>query len=304
MIDDWQCPLCRSSEAGWLFDTTDAMNVTRSAFSVVECGRCGLFSINPRPAHEELLALYPQDYEPFWAPLDEEPNGLRRWLRRRHWGIRCRAVHRARPEGGRLLDIGCATGHFLHELCRDKHWQGVGIDINEGALEVARRQGVNVLLGELTKLSLPPASFDVVTIWEVIEHVPDPAKTLIEIHRILQPGGTLLLSTPNGQSLQARFWREHWHGWELPRHIQVFSSRTLHQLLVEKGFAPVRSLHFPLERFYAVASANRWLRLNHREHALTRSFVSVVGLTAWPIFRIIDHTRAASSIVLEARAEP
>lgn len=305
-MNDWHCPLCGHDRACKRFDSADVTGATSRTFAVVRCCCCTLFSLRPRPQARELLSLYPQDYEPLWMPLSEETNRLLRWMRRRHWAIRCRLVRRVRPGGGWILDLGCATGLFLHELCQGGQWQGIGLDINEGALAVARRQAVAVLCGEAGELGLPSAFFDVVTMWDVIEHVPDPVGTLAEVRRILRAGGVLLLSTVNGESWQARLWGRYWGGWDVPRHLQVFSSQTLRRLLENTGFEVVKRFSFPMERFYAVESARRYLQghAGGSVRAILQRLIPLVGMAAWPLFRLIDQVSSASSIVLAARSVP
>jgi 2-polyprenyl-3-methyl-5-hydroxy-6-metoxy-1,4-benzoquinol methylase len=235
--------------------------------------------------------------------MDEEKKPLLRWARRRHFGYRCQSVRRARLGGGRALDVGCGTGLFLSEMVRRGNWYGVGMDINQRALAVARRQGVPGWCGEAGDLCLSTASIDIVTMWDVLEHVLDPRKTLSEIHRILKPDGVLLLSTPNGRSWQARLWGKSWCGWDVPRHLQVFAPQVLHRFLKEMGFEVVRHLSFPMERFYLVESGRRWLRTYHSAwtEPIARWLMPLLGWTIWPVLRLIDRTPSASSIVLEAR---
>ena len=301
-MSDWQCPLCKCTWMDWLFNSTDVTQSTCRTFAVVRCCRCNVFSLQPRPQPHEILSLYPQNYQPFKGH-EEDLNCFSRWSYRRHYGYRRRAVCQAKPGGGRLLDVGCGTGSFLSELQRAGGWQTMGIDINQSAVGVACRRGVNARRGELSALDLPTSSFDVVTMWEVIEHVLDPRKTLVEIRRILKPEGVLLLSTPNGESWQARLWGVHWPGWDIPRHLQVFSLPTLRQLLRYTGFEIVRRLAFPMERFYAVEGARRWLQVQGCESSQpsVRRLTSLMGLAAWPVLRLTDNIPSASSLVIEAR---
>jgi len=303
-MSQWECPLCGCGEARQLFDSTDLTSASAETWCVVECCGCSLHSLSPRPSRADLLALYPPDYDPFRGPVDDEPSWVRRWLRQRHYALRCQAVRHARPQGGRLLDIGCATGNFAHELCRDGQWKVIGVDVNWRALTVARHQEVPVWCGESDELCLSAASCDVITLWEVIEHVPDPRTTLIEARRILRPGGTLLLSTPNSACWQARLWHRCWAGWEVPRHLQVFSPQTLLRLLRETGFEVIRRVFFPMERFYAVESARRWLsiHLDGRTGTIAQRLTQAAGLAAWPLLRIADYMPTAASLALEARA--
>jgi ubiquinone/menaquinone biosynthesis C-methylase UbiE len=202
-----------------------------------------------------------------------------------------------------LLDIGCGSGGFLRALSLGGAWRGVGMDIHPAALDIARSQGVRVWCGEASAVGLPSASFEVVTMWEVIEHVPAPRQALSEVRRVLKPGGSLLLGTPNSAGWQARCWGEHWIGWDVPRHLQVFSFQTLRRALEEAGFVVVRRLSFPGERFYAVESARRWAQ-GHGN--CVTGFVGQVaraaGWATWPALRLADATPWASCIALEARA--
>ena len=263
----------------------------------------GIFLL-PRPQRSELAELYPAAYEPFQPPVDDEPSFLQRWLRRRHYRLRARLLHCACPNGGVLLDMGCATGNFVREVCRNTGWRGVGFDLSTRALTVAHSQGIAVWCGEATSIALPDAVCDAVTLWEVIEHVPDPQATLAEVRRVLRPGGTLLLSTPNGASWQARNWGRHWAGWDPPRHLHVFSFPILQQLLHASGLHITQRHALPLERFYLVDSIRRWLRYKQALSKETECVAVLLGLAAWPLLWLLDRVwPAASAIVLEARSE-
>jgi SAM-dependent methyltransferase len=145
---------------------------------------------------------------------------------------------------------------------------------------------------------------DVVTAWEVLEHAPNPRAMLAEIRRVLRPGGALLLSTPNAGGWQAGLWREHWAGWHMPRHMQVFTPETLARLLRETGFCVARRAVFPGERFFVAASLRS--RLGQHRGRVLRTAVGLlaraVGLAGWPIFTLLDRLSGASALVIEARA--
>lgn len=287
-----------------MFEAPAVIRGLRRRFTVVQCLNCNSFSLYPRLPKEEILSLYSPNYEPYWKPIATERNLLLRWSRRRHYAYRCRAVYTSCPEGGQVLDVGCGTGGFLYELQRTGKYQVIGIDINEYALSLAQQQGIRVQYGELVDLCFPAASFDVVTAWEVIEHVRDPEATLGEIHRVLKPTGTLLLSTPNGASWQARFWRNYWCGWDLPRHLQIFSRESLYELLRNSGFRIIRNIHFPTERYYFVESARLWLKAHVGPPAcdIMEKSIALAGLALWPIFRMVDRSSSSSTIVVEARS--
>jgi 2-polyprenyl-3-methyl-5-hydroxy-6-metoxy-1,4-benzoquinol methylase len=139
---------------------------------------------------------------------------------------------------GSLLDVGCGSGIWLSSM-RDLGWQVEGVDFDEAAVEVARKQGLKVRHGALEQQDYPPETFDAVTLNHVIEHVPDPVGTLMECARILKRGGKLVLSTPNTASLGHTVFGEHWRGLEPPRHLHIFSESSLFRVLRLAGFHEV-----------------------------------------------------------------
>jgi SAM-dependent methyltransferase len=297
----WNCPLCDSVGFEWLFDISDFATNSNRIFSIRKCRQCNLFSIFPRPQLQELLAYYPADYEPYQEPGKENWSAVKKRLRQRHYQLRCREVYSAVGGEGRLLDIGCGTGEFLVALLKSGSWQAIGIDINPYAVQTASRRGLDVRLGDLSDLEFPAKSFDAVTIWEAIEHLPNPMQTIEDIGRLLRPGGYLFLSTPNGDSLQARFWRKYWVGWDVPRHLQVFTPQVLCHLLEGNGFILKGKFAFPTERYFAVESIRRWIRMNHQSPfaRLSSKIIPFLGVIAWPVFRLLDFTPMASSIALK-----
>jgi len=144
---------------------------------------------------------------------------------------------RHRPSG-RVLDVGCGEGSRVERL-RDLGWIAAGVDFDAAALEAGRRRGLDLRLGSVESLGEPTASFDAITLSHVIEHVPDPLATLTECHRLLRPGGVLWSATPNVRSEGASRWGAAWRGWEIPRHLQVFSGPALATLVSRAGFEHV-----------------------------------------------------------------
>jgi 2-polyprenyl-3-methyl-5-hydroxy-6-metoxy-1,4-benzoquinol methylase len=142
---------------------------------------------------------------------------------------------RARP-GRRLLDVGCGNGQLLI-LLRDLGWQVEGVEIDPAAVEQACASGIKVRSGSLEAQQYPADHFDVVTMSHVLEHVHDPAVLLRECHRILCPGGRLVAVTPNLESWGHRRFRESWRGLEPPRHLFLYTAKSLQMLARNAGFA-------------------------------------------------------------------
>ena len=170
-------------------------------------------------------------------------------------------VERHGNRGGDALDVGCGTGEFLLAL-RDRGWSVLGQEVNANAAGIAIEAGLDVRTCSLDRCGFEAESFDLVTLWDVVEHLPDPVSTLREIRRILRPGGLLVLSTPDLKSLDSRLFAGWWHGLEIPRHLVLFGPETMRQALQRAGFEKV-------ERKYISGSYH--VRLLSVQALITRS---------------------------------
>jgi SAM-dependent methyltransferase len=134
-----------------------------------------------------------------------------------------------------LLDVGSGDGDFLRRALRSGY-RAVGQEINAEAVASAQKAGVDVRLGELDEVAFPPASFDVVRLWHVLEHVPDPVRTLKTVHGLLRPNGLLVLGVPDFASPARRLFGVRWSGLQLPYHRHHFTHATLRATLEAGGF--------------------------------------------------------------------
>ncbi|NJN15793.1 MAG: class I SAM-dependent methyltransferase [Oscillochloris sp.] len=238
------CPMCGADRPEILFSGGDLLHQAAETFRLVTCERCGHIYQNPRPTEAAIGRFYPDNYIAFQGAIEDEPNPLRRIERRYGQSMRCGAVHRAARKPGTILDIGCATGIFLDGM-RRRGWQTVGIEPSEHAADYARnRLGLEVYTGRLEDVALPEAGFDAISMWDVLEHVHEPQRVLREVARLLRPGGRLILSLPNPDSLEARLLGEHWLGWDLPRHLNLFRPPLLRGILARHGMPVERIRSF------------------------------------------------------------
>jgi SAM-dependent methyltransferase len=210
-------------------------------FTLVRCATCSLVYQNPRLDLDELETYYPQAYDPYIASPWANPNLLKRIQHLSALKQRWRLVEQWAPRrsGKRtILDIGCATGSFL--AAASAAWQTVGVEFSAEAAQRAREQfGLTVYQGSVEHAPLTPGQFDVVTMWDVLEHVPNPTETLRCAHRLLRPDGILLARVPNLDAWDARLFGDAWAGLDQPRHMFVTSEATLARLLEGTGFQPL-----------------------------------------------------------------
>jgi len=211
-------------------------------FQVVRCGACGLFYTNPRRTPSQTTELYSEDYFASDDPsrLGYDDYSLHAEGLRRVFADNLAIIERYFPAPGTVLDVGCAFGYFI-ETAVSKGWGAEGVEISAFASEVARkRTGASVHTGTLAHAALGAASFDAVTMWDMLEHSLDPSAELSEVNRILKPGGCLFLTIPDAGSRMARLMGSHWYGFKSAgEHNYFFSAETIERMLAKAGFALV-----------------------------------------------------------------
>jgi SAM-dependent methyltransferase len=229
------------------------------------CPRCG-FLFQPGLPVEDLRSNHDEDYfEHYAADEDYDSQGS---LRRHEARVRLRWLRGYGCSSGRLLEVGVARGDFLAEA-RRAGFTPLGIEPEpSSAGEARRRSGVDVLVGWAEDVELPPASFDVVCLWHVIEHIPRPRPVLKALRRSLKPGGLLFCEVPNAGSVMARVQGNRWEYLDPEHHVGFFDPRTLRRALESTGYEEVRTDTIPMFR-YAPPSVSTLLRRLPRRMAFS-----------------------------------
>jgi SAM-dependent methyltransferase len=258
--EETNCNLCGNRQSDILYPLADTAHFVPGQFTLRRCVVCGLMYLSPRPTPESIAHYYPVDYNPYRTPIEDERWPLMRWMRRRKLSRRRRLIEKYSGQTrGRVLDVGCATGLFLHELALTG-WHTAGVELVASAAEFARQRfGLEVFQGMLADAPYGEASFDVVTFWDVLEHTFSPRDELRQAARLLRPNGVLALSVPNWDSFDRGLFGRHWQGLDSPRHLYVFSRPTLTRLLTEAGFSDLQWLCFMPGYFTSLPSLQRWL---------------------------------------------
>ena len=251
------CPLCGTAGRGLYEHLPDCLFGTAGEWGFSQCPRsdCGLVWLNPVPLAEDLHLAYQSYFTHADAPACQTAPSLTNKLLSAAYNAAAslpRALLESRKEQqhracmfltdqspGRLLDVGCGDGTFLHKM-QARGWKVDGVDFDRKAIENARvRYNLELRHGDLASAAFASSTFDAVTLNHVIEHVPDPAGLLAEALRVLKGGGRLVVITPNASSLGHRLFKEAWLGLDPPRHLQVFSPQTLRTCAERAGVRSV-----------------------------------------------------------------
>jgi SAM-dependent methyltransferase len=228
--------------ACWTCGTPAARDTGFPSLGYVRCPACDLV-FAPDSSHARLRELYGDAYFEDYGmegAYDEHAE-----QRRQEAHVRARWLRGVAPTGGRLLEVGCASGWFLAEA-RAIGYDAVGIEpAGEMAAAARERSGAEVHTAMLEDAALAPGSFDVAGAFHVLEHLAAPRDALSAVRSALRPGGRLLLELPNIASLRAAREGEDWYGMEPAHHVAHYSPRALDALLRAAGLQPevVESVH-------------------------------------------------------------
>lgn len=255
-----RCDLCGADDTTILYAGDAWRQPVPDGLALVRCRRCGLMYLNPRPSPAEIGGYYADSYGPYKQAIEDERSRLMRWARRRKLVARRRIIERYSVlRSGWILDVGCATGLFLHEMAL-AGWQTAGIEPNAAAASYAHnRFGLDIFEGMVEQAPYRPGSFDAVTFWDVLEHTFSPSDTLSRSAELLRPGGLLAINIPNWDSIERQWFGPHWIGLDPPRHLYVFTRDTLTALLNRAGFRPLAWICFMPSFFSFIISLEHWL---------------------------------------------
>jgi 2-polyprenyl-3-methyl-5-hydroxy-6-metoxy-1,4-benzoquinol methylase len=257
-----QCPICNSEIFAHYLDCKD-YTVSKEVFRLMQCSACSLVITSPRPEMEFLGDYYAsEDYVSHTETKKGLINRIYLLARKYALGRKKKLLNTKAPAKGNLLDYGCGTGAFLHTM-GSNGWQVTGVEPDEGARKLAAsRIGKEILTPEhLVKLD--DGSFDIITLWHVLEHVPEPVLSCKEFYRLLKPGGKLILALPNHLSQDAQKYRGAWAAYDVPRHLFHFNSLNIKNIANKIGFSKMEVLPMKMDAFYI-----SWLSEKYLNHSM------------------------------------
>ncbi len=286
------CPVCGTRERAVLHEklSDKIFGCARGQWTLYRCSDCRAAYLDPRPNRETIGLAY----ERYYTHIDRDDaraqanvgsrlgaaaraciNGYRNRCYGTHIDnasaigsalisamppiaryFDANARHLARPSKGadRLLDVGSGNGEFLN-FANDAGWNVTGLDLDDKAVEVSRKSGLDVHHGTLDLFANQSMEYDLITVAHVIEHVHDPKKLISDCFRLLKPGGKLWLETPNIDALGHQRFGRNWRGLEPPRHLVILSQDSLSKALTNVGFTDIHYFNRGLNTVFTYAES-------------------------------------------------
>jgi len=238
------CPMCGVYVFNPKHSLSDRLyKTTNQVFKIVECRGCGLLRLDPRPDEDEMEKYYPDRYWAYGGTRKGFTGVYRRFVLRDHLRFVKKAIKRMRIGTARILDIGCGAGDLLGALRKRGH-SGIGLDISASALKSAAELKVPGVRADHSEPPFANATFDVVSMFHVLEHVPDPDEAIAVAARLLKPNGRMVIQVPNADCMQYAILGRFWIGLDVPRHTFAYRRLDLEQILERNGMVVTRRKYF------------------------------------------------------------
>lgn len=244
------CPACGSSDWKVTGQAKD-YSVSGEWFELKECLTCHLKATHPQPPPQQIGRYYATEE---YISHSDTRTGLTNKLFHKARSIMLKkkydwVLQATGMEKGKLLDVGAGTGYFAKYM-QDHAWEVIALEPDQTARKIAAEKLGIPLQPIETLADQTPASFDVITLWHVLEHVHDIKGYMNHFHSLLKKGGVLLIAVPNYTSRDARQYGSQWAAYDVPRHLWHFSPASMEKLLTKYGFTPFQKIKMPLDAFY------------------------------------------------------
>ena len=232
--------------------------LTQEEFELFQCDHCGLVFTVPRPTPEVIGNYYKSDE---YYSHQQNSKGFIPKIYERVKSINLRgkvAMATSDMAKGRLLDIGCGVGDFLLQV-KKLGWEVMGIEPSEQAANIAQSRLGFTPLKPTDYEKFPDQSFDVITMWHVLEHVDDLKSQTKELKRLLRPGGRLVIALPNYQSFDCQYYNDKWAAWDVPRHLNHFTQDCLQGILNANDFKYLDNQRLIWDAYYISFLSEKYL---------------------------------------------
>ena len=243
-----KCPICEGVNFTAKITCNDH-TTSKENFNIVSCETCNFAFTNPRPIDGKLWDYYKSD---MYISHTNNSKGLFNWMYQnvRNYSIRAKvALLKSVKQNGSHLDIGCGTGEFLN-ACKNSGYNTEGIEPSR----LARKQAIenyDLSVSKNADLSqYPNSEFDSISMWHVLEHVPNLNETISQFNRTLKSDGKLIIAVPNHKCWDANYYKEYWAAWDVPIHLWHFSKNTIEQIFKNHEFSLIKTKPMVFDAYY------------------------------------------------------
>lgn len=288
------CPLCDSKNHENLFIGKDYL-FSQKEFTVVKCKSCDLLFTNPRVKEDQISYYYYSAYSPFKeikqaGLFQKAKNKLGRLFGNIHWEI---LQILQSIQATTVLEIGPGNGSLLYFL-KDHGFEVVGVEMDSNCVNRMRKKGVVCYLGDLKDVidRIGSKKFDAIIMCHVFEHLYHPKETLISIYNLLNEQGIIYINIPNRCSMEAKMFGKYWRGFDLPRHIVHYDSRTIRLILTETGFNIIKCKNQLFPSSFVESIAFRFFRRGKMPDKLYHSLYY-----PWKLLSPVHHRLIGSGVL-------
>jgi len=291
------CPVCQSNDVSSLLQVKD-YSLTQEHFQIIECDNCSMRFTNPIPSVEEIALYY--DFPDYISHTDSTKGWMHQLYHkvRNHTLIQKTNWIQSLFTGykGQILDIGAGTGAFANAM-QNKGWKVTALEPDEASRNRALQNYGLQLLPSDELFNLPENTFDVITLWHVLEHVHALKPYIQSFQKLLKPNGRLIIAVPNYNSYDATFYKQFWAAYDVPRHLYHFAPPSMRYLMKKQGLEVIDIKPMWFDSFYVGLLSEKYKKSG--KIGVIRAFL--VGL--WSNLKAVKNNEKGSSLLYTIRKQ-
>ena len=225
-------------------------SVSGEEFELIQNLEYGFLETSPQPTSDKLPEYYKS--EDYISHTDSSRNLFEKayhLVRKISLKKKLNLINSFSFETKKLLDIGCGTGDFL-QTAKQNNWNVSGIEPNQSARNIANKKTNNSVFDTEQLLKFEVHNFDVITLWHVLEHLPDLENQMIVFKKLLKPNGTLIIAVPNYESYDAKYYKQFWAAYDVPRHLWHFNKESISKLVSKQFMEVIKVKPMLFDAFY------------------------------------------------------
>lgn len=290
MVHHDRCPLCSSEMINAHFTCIDHF-ISKELFSLARCNSCGFLFTQDYPDENEINKYYESDDYISHSDTSEGIVNKMYHLIRQVMLLRKKKIIKKLTglKNGNLLDVGSGMGHFVCEM-KKSGWSVKGIEINEKVRNFSAKTFNLEIIAPDQISSLEADSFDCITMWHVLEHFHNPDKYISDIITLLKPGGICMIALPNSNSPDAKYYKQFWAAFDVPRHLWHFDPATFSQFSEKTGIQVNHQLVLPFDVFYISVLSEKYMGSQW-------PFIRGIIMAIWFSFLTVFDRNKSSSVI-------